>query len=63
MLQTGRAPMNEAENAAVDKLALEHEGKAMSLTRRDAGETGPLLVHVDDDSYEIAEDGKRRKVT
>lgn len=41
----------------------EHEGKAITLTRRDPGETGPLLVHVDDQTWEIAENGKRKKVT
>jgi len=63
MLDSGRIPLNEAEDAAVEKLIAEHEGKPVSLTRRDPGESGPLLVHVDDESWVISEDGHRRKVT
>ncbi len=63
MLREGRLPLNDAEHAAVDKLAGENEGASISLTRRDPGETGPLLVHVDDVAYEVSDDGKRKKVT
>ncbi len=61
-LSTGRIELNEDEKAAVEKLAHENDGAAISLTRRDPGETGPLLVHVDDATYEVGEDGKRKKV-
>ncbi len=62
MLQEGRLPLNDAEHAAVDKLRGENEDAEISATRKDPGETGPLLVHVDDDTYEVADDGKRKKV-
>lgn len=55
--------MNPEETAAVGKLQSENPDATISLTRRDPGETGPLLVHVDDDSYEVDEDGKRKKVS
>jgi hypothetical protein len=63
MLVPGRTPMTEQEEAAVDKLMAEQEGEPISLTRRDPGETGPLLVHAGDSTWEISEDGKRKKVS
>ncbi len=63
MIEEGRIQMNQAEVKAVDKLAGEHPGQSLSLTRRDPNETGPLLVHQGDTTYEIADDGKRKKVT
>ena len=63
MMREGRIPINDAEHAAVDKLIGENPDANVSLTRRDPGESGPLVVHVDDDSYEVADDGKRKKVT
>lgn len=39
--------MTEAENAEVDKLAGEHGG-LVGLTRRDPGDTGPVIVTVMD---------------
>lgn len=61
MLQPGRIPHDEAEGAALDKLLEQNPDAAISLTRRDPGETGPLLVHVGDVTYEIDEAGHRRK--
>lgn len=61
MLSDGRLPLTEAEHQAVNKLIDENEGQPVSLTRRDPGESGPLLVHVGDDSYLVGEDGHRRK--
>lgn len=63
MLIPGRLPLNEAESAAVDKLFAEQPAdQSHTLTRRDPGETGPLLVHIGDSTWEIDEDGKRKKV-
>lgn len=62
MLVPGRIPMNDAENAAVEKLQSEHPDEPVSLTRRDPGESGPLLVHVGAMMWEVADDGKRKKV-
>ena len=61
MLQPGRLPLNAAEHAAVDSLLEQHPGQPISLTRRDPGETGPLLVHVGDDTYQLDKRGRRRK--
>ncbi len=63
MLREGRIGLNDAEHAALDKLRGENEDAEISVTRKDTGETGPLLVHVGDDTYEVADDGKRKKVT
>jgi len=61
MLEQGRIPLTEAENEAIDKLLDGHDGNA-SLTRRDPGETGPVLVHIGDQVFEVDEDGKTTKV-
>jgi len=63
MIEEGRISVQDAESAAIEKLRSENPDAAISLTRRDPGNTGPLLVHVDDDTYEVGEDGKRKKVT
>lgn len=55
MLREGRIPLNEHEGAAIDKLVEQHGD--LSFTRRDPGETGPLLVHIGDDIYEVDENG------
>lgn len=56
----GRIPMNDAEHAAVDRLLNRHGGQGF-LTRRDPGNTGPVLVHVGDTVYEVAADGRAKK--
>ena len=61
MLHEGRTPLSAAEHAAVDKLLAKNAGASVSFTRRDAGEAGPLLVHVGDDTYVVQPDGKTRK--
>lgn len=61
MLSDGRLPLNAAEHDAAETLAAKNKGKPVSLTRRDPGETGPLLVHVGDDTYVVGEDGRARK--
>ncbi len=62
-LSDGPMPLNEAERAAIDKLNEERPGEMRSFTRTEPGETGPLHVTVGDDVYEVAEDGKRKKLT
>jgi hypothetical protein len=61
MLNDGRITMNEAEHAAVDKLASKNADAAVSMTRRDPGEAGPLLVHVDNSTYIVDDAGKATK--
>jgi hypothetical protein len=63
MLEEGTLPTVAAEQDAIEKLRSENPNAAISFTRRDAGDSGPLLVHVGDDTYEVADDGKRKKVT
>jgi hypothetical protein len=63
MIEAGRIGLNDAEAAAIEKLQGENPDAPISLTRSEPGETGPLLVHVGEDSYQIAEDGKRKKLT
>lgn len=57
MLRPGRIPLTPAEHDAVDDLIGRHAGAAVSLTRRDPGESGPLLVHVGDETYLVDEQG------
>lgn len=62
MLHEGLLPHSERE--AVGLQLLEREvGPIMSITRRDAGESGPLLVHAGEKTYEIGSDGKPSEVT
>lgn len=62
MLQSGHLPLTAAEHDAVHTLAAKNPAEPISMTRRDPGETGPLLVHVAAKTWEIATDGKRKKV-
>lgn len=62
MLSAGRLPLTEAESDAVDVLRAQNPEAAVSFTRRNPDETGPLLVHVGDDTYEIDGNGKAEKV-
>jgi hypothetical protein len=62
MIEQGRIPLSKEEHVAIEKLLRENDGAAISLTRRDPGETGPVLVHVADVTYQIDENGHRRKV-
>lgn len=57
MLSEGRIPLNPAEHEAVEQLLAAHVGNA-TLTRRDAGETGPLLVHIGDETYLVDAEGR-----
>jgi hypothetical protein len=62
VLSEGRIEAAQAEHDAVDNLIAKHPDASVSMTRRDEGNTGPLLVHVDDDTYVVTEDGKTRKL-
>jgi hypothetical protein len=54
MLEHGRIPMDETEAAAVEETLKKYAGLGQpSITRRDPGETGPLLVHFADRTFEI----------
>jgi hypothetical protein len=57
VLSEGRLPLSPAESEALARLVDTHAGQA-SITRRDAGNTGPLLVHIGDDSWHVDETGK-----
>lgn len=59
----GRIPLNlnDKENTAIDKLLENHDGTA-SLTRRDPGNSGPVVVEIGDESWEISDSGKAKKV-
>jgi hypothetical protein len=61
-LYEGRIPMTELEHDSVDKLVAANSGQSVSLTRRDPGDTGPVLVHVGDDTYQIDDNGRTRKL-
>lgn len=62
MLNASRIPLNEAEHQAVEELIAAHPGAAVSLTRRDPGEAGPVLVHVDASTFVVNEDGLAEEV-
>lgn len=57
MLSEGRIPLTEAESEAIAHLLEGHDGTA-TLTRRDPGESGPVLVHLADRTFEVDEAGQ-----
>lgn len=60
MLEGTRIPLNADEHAAAEKLIGKHGGG--SLTRRDPGDSGPVIFeNPAGDAWEIAEDGKTKK--
>jgi len=61
LLKAGRIPLHPAEHEAVEKLIAKNPDEAVSVTRRDPGNTGPLLVHVGESTYLVGEDGRPRK--
>lgn len=61
MLHPGRLPMAAAEERALERLLAKHPTKPISLTRRDPGENGPLLVHAGDRTYVIDAAGRTRR--
>jgi hypothetical protein len=60
MLSEGRIPLTEAEDAAIARLLAKHDGTA-TLTRRDPGESGPVLVHIGDATWQVDTHGKTTK--
>jgi len=64
MLHPERIPLNEAEEATVEKLLAEHGDGLAGFSRRDPGDTGPLLISLHDGTeWEIKEKGTRRRVS
>ncbi|HWE83049.1 MAG TPA: hypothetical protein VG265_15460 [Gaiellaceae bacterium] len=45
--------MSDSELAALEQLLAANPGVQASLTRRDPGETGPVLVHIGDETHEL----------
>jgi hypothetical protein len=60
MIEEGRIKMTKRASAAVDELVDEH-GRG-SLSRRDAGEKGPVVLKVGGKQFEIDDDGTTREV-
>lgn len=56
----GWKPHQKGELEAIRKLKDEHPDKPLTVTRRDPGETGPLLLHVGDETFVVVK-GKLRK--
>ncbi len=64
MLNTGRVPATPAEHNAIDDLIAKHTTDgAATITRRDPGETGPLLLHIGADTWLISRNGRAKKLT
>lgn len=62
MLRQGSIPMTSKEIEACKNLVVKHgDANVLSITRRDPGETGPVLAHVGDDTYLVESDGRTRK--
>lgn len=62
MLSSGRIPLEEAEDTAISKLLAEHPDQPASFSRRDPGESGPVIVQIGDEAWEIDADGRRKKL-
>jgi len=50
--------MSDAEHDALDALIAANEDVPISVTRRDPGESGPLVAHIGDSLFEIDDAGK-----
>jgi len=53
--------MTERENEVLDMLLSEH-GERAAVTRRDPGESGPLLVEINGNVWEIQKGGKVKSI-
>lgn len=62
MVSAERIPVSDKEHAAIEKVQKKHKDQNLTLTRRDPGESGPIVVHAGDVSYQIAKDGKTTKL-
>lgn len=63
MLQAGMIDMSRKERIAVDTL-LEKLGEPKAgISRRDPGESGPLVVKVEDKRWEISPEGVTTEVS
>jgi hypothetical protein len=62
MLAADRIHLTRRETQAIEKLIAEHPDAPVSLTRRDPGERGPVLVHLGDQTFEV-DGNKVRKVS
>ena len=64
MLIPGRMSTTDVEDGVINALIADaDEGAAISMTRRDPGNTGPVLLHIDDRTYEVSEDGTTKEIT
>jgi hypothetical protein len=61
VLEPGRIFLAPEEHEAVEALIAAHGEKVVSLTRRDHGGSGPVLVQLEDATYEVDEQGKTTK--
>lgn len=57
-LHFGQIPVSQGELDCIEQLVSVHPTKPISYTRRDPGETGPVLVHVGAKTYEIRQQKK-----
>jgi hypothetical protein len=62
MLSEGRIPLSAGEHRALDRLLEKHAGGPASITRRDPGETGPVLVHIGEETWQINAAGRTVKL-
>lgn len=61
MLTEGRIPLNTAEETALDGLVETH-GNPVGFTRRDPGETGPVILTFPGRVFEIGENGEVKQL-
>lgn len=58
MITEGRIPMSDTEQASLEELLATLDEPPVGFTRRDPGETGPVLVHLaNGDAMEVPSDG------
>lgn len=60
LMDNSRIPMTSGEEKAVDALIAGNAGAAISFSRRDPGETGPVVVQINNAVYEVGERGEVR---
>lgn len=61
-LTAGKIPLSRREESAVSAVVAKHPGVTATLSRRDPGELGPVLVQIGESAYEIDSRGRSRRV-
>lgn len=63
LVDNSRIPMSAGEEEAVDALIAANASASISFSRRDPGETGPVVVQINNAVYEVGERGEVKVIS